>query len=215
MKNYTKKKNLVLRRKEGRTNAFYGILSRLNVIVVFFVLLLIITFSSFWTFRPSKMPTHKVETNPALMEVQNFNLKEADTTQVSMDITGQKAMQYKDRDEFVGFNAKRKTIDDTKKDSGMEIISGPKATLKGDSYYFDDGVNYTKLDALNQKDMTFYSQKGIYNSRQEIFRGKGAFHLESNLNSSKGIDIIYNKKTNTIEAKDITAFISQTKDGDK
>ncbi|PAF48989.1 LPS export ABC transporter periplasmic protein LptC [Helicobacter sp. 13S00401-1] len=216
MNNYRKKKRIVQRRKEGKST-LYGILSRVNVIVVFFVVLLVITFTSFWTFRPSKMPSYKKDKNQALMEVQNFNLKEADTTQVSMDITGKKAMQYKDRDEFIGFDARRKTIDDAKKQTGMEIISGPSATLKNDTYYFNDGVNYTKLDALNQKDMTFYSQKGTYNTKKEIFDGKGNFTLESNLNNAKGIDITYNKKTNTIKAKDITAFISQTnnKSGDK
>lgn len=179
-----------------------------NSVLNFFLILLAITFCSFFFFAPSKNPQQNKDTDIAKIELQDFNMYQVTNEFVDMKIEGSRAYQFSDYEILYGFLASRYN---TESKNVYEYISGDEVIKRGDKYHFPRGAVYIKSDGGS-----FWSEGGVYDYRKEIFRGEGDFMFNTTQGYFEGEDIIYNKKTQNIRAKDITSkIILETKKGKK
>ncbi|MDO7253179.1 hypothetical protein [Helicobacter cappadocius] len=177
-----------------------------NSVLNFFLVLLVITLCSFFFFAPSKYLQENKNNDIAKIELTNFNMYQVNNDFVDMKIEGSKAFQFSDREILYGFLASRYN---TQSKNTYEYISGDEVIKKGDMYHFPRGAIYIKSDGGS-----FWSEGGVYNYRKEIFKGEGDFIFNTTEGYFEGEDIIYNKKTQMIKAKDISSkIILETKEG--
>lgn len=159
------------------------------------MLTIMISFSLF-IFREEDSKIWDTKKELPILELFYFNMNNINTDQSIVNVSGEKLKRYNYFDELDNFNIVRVS-------EGIEqTISSKHATYDKGIYIFDDGINY------QSKKMIFYSEKGIYNSNDNLFFGRGIFSLRDNDNSMYGIDIFYDKKKNIIEAKNIKGLIS-------
>lgn len=176
-------------------------LQNINYILVFFVGLLIFSFLSLVLFRHGRQGyTHDVEL-PKL-EMFNFSLNRFNSQHVDMFIKADKGMQYMDKEVYINFFGSR--LND---DLSTETLKGEEVWHKDDKYDFIKGVYYTK-----SPNVKFFSERGIYDTKSDIFRGSGKFFIEDTDMTTNGYDIFYNKTTDTITAKNIATQLIKIKD---
>lgn len=173
-------------------------ISKIDIIFVFFIAIFLFTLSSFFVFKPiSTSHLDQEGKELPILELSSFNIKELNKNIVFMDINGDALKQFEDREIFSGFNAKK--IDER---GEIENLIGKSALHKNDNYYFPEGVNYTKSSGI-----AFFSTRGIYNLTKETFSGSDKFSLSNQSMDTVGIDIFYDKKNDTITAKNIKSVI--------
>ncbi len=172
---------------------FFG---KINYILLFFLALLVFSFSYSFFMKQNQLPIQNIKDIPKI-EVKQLTLNRFNTDIVDMKVKADVALQYDDKDIFIGFFASR--IND---DSVLENLSGKEVWHVGDSYDFIEGIHYTKLPEIK-----FFSQKGVYNSRSGVFVGQGDFFIEDVGMTTTGKDIFYDSKADTITAKYIITKI--------
>ncbi|PAF46620.1 hypothetical protein BKH46_06525 [Helicobacter sp. 12S02634-8] len=180
-------------------------LNSTNSVLNFFLVLLAITFASFFFFAPQTSLEISDTKNIPKIELMGFNMYQINKNFVDMKIEGARAVQFSDYEVLYGFLASRYN---SQAKNIYEYISGQEVLRKGDLYEFPKGVVYTKSDGGS-----FWSESGVYDYRNETFKGKGNFMLTALEGNFDGKNIIYNRKTQTISAIDITSEI--TLDGQK
>ncbi|PAF42793.1 hypothetical protein [Helicobacter sp. 11S02596-1] len=170
-----------------------------NSVLNFFLALFVLTIASIFFFAPSKRSQTLTNEDIPKIELRNFNMYQANGDFVDMKIEGSRALQFDDYEILYDFLASRYN---TRSKKIYEYISGDKVIRKGDIYDFPNGAVYTKSDGGG-----FWSEKGTYDYRKEIFRGKGHFVFDSPEGDVEGKNIIYNRKTQMIQAIHITSEI--------
>lgn len=235
-------------------NRFFRIYNKIDFILVFFLFLLALTFTSFFGFK-SPLSSVSVDRNLASLEISDFRLyrfasfvdsnaenmesKSQDSKDLQIDSKNSKDsiesnnLSPTNKTDSIESNALSPTHHPTndnlidlyaqgtsiKQFSDKEIYTdfiGEKLDSKGeierlqgkevlhinDDYDFTQGVNYTK--GANIK---FFSQFGVYNIRDEIFRGSGDFVIEDEGMKTTGKNIFYDKKSDEITAIDVHSQI--------
>ncbi len=168
-------------------------LRQVNYILVFFIGLLLFSLFSLLLFRYNETSHTYTQEIPKL-EVFHFTLNRFDMQHVDMFIKADKGMQYKDKEIYINFFGSR-----LNEDLSAETLEGQEVWHIGDVYNFLTGIYYTKSPNIK-----FFSEKGIYNTKNEVFQGKGRFFIEDTNMTTNGEDIFYDKTTDTITAKNIT-----------
>lgn len=84
----------------------------------------------------------------------------------------------------------------------IERLEGEEVVHIEDEYDFTKGVSYTKSPHIK-----FFSQFGVYNIKDEIFKGRGEFVIEDSSMKTTGKNIFYDKKADEIEAIEIHSQI--------
>lgn len=176
-----------------------NIWKQLNPIVIFFVCLIALTFISFFIFDISVNQYNNKQENISLLEFHNWRLYEIGKEYMSAEISGEVANRYENKEIYNDFEIKRLTEDTAK---SIEILRGTEAIHQGDTYDFPLGVEYNNFHNIN-----FFSEAGIYNIDTQIFTGSGNFRITNTQGITNGKDILYDKKTDTIIAKDIHSQI--------
>ncbi|PAF54436.1 hypothetical protein BKH42_00540 [Helicobacter sp. 13S00482-2] len=170
-----------------------------NSVLNFFLILLVITFCSFFFFAPSKYLQENKNNDIAKIELTDFNMYQVNNDFVDMKIEGSKAFQFSDYEILYGFLASRYN---PQSKNTYEYISGDEVIKRGDKYHFPRGGIYIKSDRGS-----FWSEGGIYDYRKEIFKGEGDFIFNTTDGYFEGEDIIYNRRTQNIKAKNINSQI--------
>lgn len=174
----------------------YSFVVKIDLILAFFIGLLIFTFSAFFSFSPPNQSYEKHD-NTAKLEAKDFILTRFDYTGINMLIRGSNALQYADREVYYNFIGNR--LNDNQE---TESLEGKEVVHIGDNYDFIQGIHYTKSPYTS-----FFSERGVYNTATEIFTGQGNFLVENESMTTTGKNIIYDKKTDTTIAQDITTKI--------
>ncbi|RDU60900.1 hypothetical protein [Helicobacter sp. MIT 14-3879] len=182
---------------------FKNLLERVNIIIVFFAALLLLTFTSFFIFEISAKRYSNTEEIPSI-ELHGWQLYEVNKEAVNIDIKGSTAKKYEDKEIYKDFEISKFNTD------SIENLKGKEAISTEGMYYFPQGVEYSKTPNIH-----FFSQAGSYNIADEIFVGSGDFRIADTLNVTVGKDILYDKKNDTIIAKDIRSQISRFNTKDK
>ena len=169
-----------------------------NQILIFFLFLLGFTFTSFFSFDFSDYEVNRSHEELPHIEASHFVLNRFDDKMIEINISGSRAMQYSDRDIFQDFKANR--VNDNKQ---VEMLNGSEVIFKDNVYNFPKGVDYS-----NDSGLSFFSQSGIYDVSKNIFYGSGEFTINNPDMTTNGLDIVYNKNTEEISAKNISAKIS-------
>ncbi|WP_143428295.1 hypothetical protein [Helicobacter sp. 13S00477-4] len=133
------------------------------------------------------------------IELNQFSMYQINTDFVDMKVEGSGALQFDDYEILFGFLASRYN---THSKRTYEYISGEEVIKTGDIYTFPQGVVYTKSDGGS-----FWSENGVYDYQKEIFKGKGDFILSTLEGNFEGKNIIYNRKSQNIQAIDIVSKI--------
>ena len=140
-----------------------------------------------------------------LMEFHNFNIYEVNTSFVQTNVKGKKALRYQEYE--VAYDMVMSKISDKKtndkKQPFIEYMYGEEITKVGDVYSFHKGGVYARDDG-----QSFWSEKGIYNTQDSIFRGSGKFWLMNLSGEMNGLNIIYNQNLQTMQAESIQAKIN-------
>ncbi|MWV61119.1 hypothetical protein DCO58_11320 [Helicobacter saguini] len=247
-------------------NRFFRIYNKIDFILVFFLFLLALTFTSFFGFK-SPLSSVSVDRNLASLEISDFRLyrfasfvdsnaenmesKSQDSKNLQIDskdsqdsiesksqkdsknITESNNLSPTNKTDSIESNNLSPTHRPTNKNlidlyaqgtsikqfSDKEIYTdfiGQKLDSKGeierlqgaevlhinDDYDFTQGINYAK--GANIK---FFSQFGVYNIRDEIFKGRGDFVIEDEAMKTTGKNIFYDKKSDEITAIDVHSQI--------
>lgn len=235
-------------------NAFFRFYNKIDFILVFFLFLLVLTFTSFVGFK-SPLSSISVNRNLARLEIKDFELyrfaefkidsqdsKDSknyiesgkQNSKDSKNITESKSQDSikdsikKDSIESSTQNTQNtqnlidlyvqgssiKQFDDNKEtykdfigeklDSNgvIERLEGEEVVHIEDEYDFTKGVSYTKSPHIK-----FFSQFGVYNIKDEIFKGRGEFVIEDSSMKTTGKNIFYDKKADEIEAIEIHSQI--------
>ncbi|EMJ43135.1 hypothetical protein HMPREF1436_01300 [Helicobacter pylori GAMchJs136i] len=140
------------------------------------------------------------------IELENFKAFQVNDKILDLSIEGKKALQYDDYEIF--FDSKIKRYDE----DTIESVESPKAKRQQDLYFFPNGVTYKRSD-----DSSFWSETGIYNHKEQNFKGKGRFILTSKDSKVEGLDISYSHALAIIEAQSIQAnlFLDEIKQSQK
>lgn len=167
-------------------------LQNVNYILVFFIALLLFSFASLLLFRHGGSNHIYTQDIPKL-EMFDFSLNRFNSQSVDMFIKADKGMQYADKEVYINFFGSR--LND---DLSTETLEGEEVWHNNDEYDFIKGVYYTK-----SPNVKFFSERGIYNTKSEVFRGEGKFFIEDIDMKTDGYNIFYDKATDTITAKNI------------
>ena len=199
-------------------------LERVNVILLFFLVLLGITLTSFFSFRIDSQ-TFSHDSDLAAMELHHFMLNRFNENNIDLVVRGSSIRQFEDRELYTDFIA-----DKLNEDGIIEHLEGKDVVHVGSEYDFTNGVIYEKFSDKSLQDsnlaskkdskkdsnrdsnqnsanIKFFSQKGVYNMAFEIFTGRGDFSIEDPSMRTHGKDIFYDKNTDTITAKYIKTQI--------
>lgn len=184
------KRRIFLLKQYLRFKAFLG---TIDYIVVFFVALLLFSLASLFFFRQyGTNYSHSEEL--AQLEIIDFTLNRFDDSHVNMFVRSDRAMQYKkDEEVYINFFGSR-----FNEDKSTETLEGQEVWHRGDIYDFVAGIQYTKTP-----NTTFFSEQGVYDTKKEVFQGRGNFFIDNTEMTTHGKDIFYDKITDTITAKQI------------
>ena len=171
-------------------------LQNINYILVFFIGLLLFSFASLLLFRHNGSQYTHTEEIPKL-EMFDFSLNRFDSQHVDMFVKANKGMQYADKEVYIDFFGSR-----LNNDLSTETLEGEEVWHKNDEYDFIKGIYYTK-----SPNVKFFSERGIYNTKADVFRGEGKFFIEDTDMTTDGENIFYDKETDTITAKNIKTKI--------
>ncbi|RDU71344.1 hypothetical protein CQA66_06635 [Helicobacter aurati] len=178
--------------------ALRNLLARCDVIVVFFMFLLLFTFTSSFLFEVSVSNYKSTKEDLPIIELHNWRLYEIGKKSVNIDMKGAVAKRYANREVYQDFEMCRLSED------SIENLKGQEAIHKEDIYEFPKGVEYS-----NAPFIYFFSQAGTYNIVTEAFSGKGEFRIQDQQSITMGKDIFYDKKSDTIIAKHIHSQITR------
>ncbi|AFI05762.1 hypothetical protein [Helicobacter cetorum] len=167
-----------------------------NSVLNFFIILSVITIGLVFFFLHSQPTDIVSKENIPKIELENFKAFQMSEQIIDLSIEGKKALQYDDYEIF--FDSKISRYDE----NTIESVKSPKAKRQQDLYFFPKGVTYTRSD-----NSSFWSETGIYNHKEQSFRGQGNFILTSNEGEVKGFDIFYSHALEIIEAKSIQAYL--------
>ena len=134
----------------------------------------------------------------ALMSVEAFSYRIVDSNGTRSLLEARRADHFETYD--VVHDA---TISHLKEPSkGYDVLQSRVVYKRGEHFDFSSGLTYSRSDG-----MELWSESGIYDSKQEIFDGKGPFVLENSAHKTKGIDLHYDKKNQSIVAKNVWASL--------
>lgn len=171
---------------------------RSNAIFLFFLALLFLVIIALLFFKPRG----EVFVDTDNVDIAKIEMKDFEMHQIKKDITdviikGKEAVQYRDYEIFKDILVRRSLENNI-----IEDIKAKRVHRKDDVYSFFNGVDYQKSDGLS-----FVSQAGVLNLKTEVFTGKGKFELKNFQGIVEGLDIVYNKKKETIKAQKIKSKI--------
>ena len=132
----------------------------------------------------------------AKIQVKDFIMYQIGQETTDTVIQGDQATQYKDYEVFENASLSRSL-----EKAVFEKVSAPEVYRKQDLYNFSHGVHYERSDGFK-----FFSEKGLLDTKNEVFRGSGKFQLESEQGEVLGQDILYNNQTQDIQAKKIQGY---------
>lgn len=167
---------------------------------LFFVTIFMGLLAIFTLFEPLDIKEQKFVELP-LFELQEFSLRELNTTALTTFMSGENALRYSDRYEVKRFYF----VDNAKKyisnlQSNYGIYKDSKITLKGD-------VEFVQKDGL-----TFQTQKAIFDRDTDLLRTEGEYKLFREKDSFEGRDLYYYRTKNSVKSKDITAIYQLQED---
>ncbi|WP_233708121.1 hypothetical protein [Helicobacter bizzozeronii] len=173
-------------------------MGRLNSIWIFFIALSVVMVGLILLFLKPQPSLSTKGGEFAKIEVQKFHAFQTSTASTDFKIEGSRALQYSDHEVLYDFTLSK--FDP--QTHTQEHAKGEVVVRKNDLYTFPKGVLYT-----TSNNESFWSQKGTYDHRKQIFEGQGYFYLNAPEGDVKGDDIIYNHVAKTLQAKHIHAVI--------
>ncbi len=152
--------------------------------------------------------------NVPKIELEGFKAFQMSEEVIDLSIQGKKALQYDDYEIFFDSKISRYELDETQKLptktsknhakqnllASIESVQSPKAKRQQDLYFFPQGVTYTRND-----NSSFWSETGVYDHKEQSFKGKGKFKLISNEGEINGLDIYYSHVLQRIQAQSVQA----------
>ncbi|AFI03376.1 hypothetical protein [Helicobacter cetorum] len=165
-----------------------------NSVLNFFIILSIITIGLIFFFLRSQPTSIISKENIPKIELENFKAFQMSEDVIDLSIQGKKALQYDDYEIF--FDSKISRYNE----NAIESVQSKEAKRQQDLYFFPKGVTYTRSD-----NSSFWSETGVYNHKEQNFKGKGKFVLVSDEGEIKGLDINYSHNAQRIQAQNVQA----------
>lgn len=135
----------------------------------------------------------------AILELNRFKFYVFSYNQPDILIVGEKAKQFKDREEFwdfslTNFNAKANV--EKNRANKIEYFDVKYGIRREKKYEFYDGFAYS-----NNEGVKFRSKEGLYLSEQKIFQGNGEFEFENLQGIFRGKNLFFNGRTEELKAE--------------
>lgn len=134
-----------------------------------------------------------------IIELEDYQIYDADKDYIKSSLQGQRALRFAEYE--VGYE----TIVSNKSDKKAQSISyiyGEEVRRVDNEYAFNKGGVYAK-----DSGESFWSERGIYDMKNGIFRGVGRFWAVSLSGDLEGENILYKQKEGTMSAQNVQAKI--------
>ncbi|RAX54676.1 hypothetical protein CCY99_02620 [Helicobacter sp. 16-1353] len=167
-----------------------------NSVSFFFLFLLILSVIIIFSFDKNVVSPYVSPGDIPKIELNNFTIYQVNNKNLLMKLNARNAKQFDKFEEFYDVLLERLS------NNILDTITAPTALKKGDSIFFDNGVNDVR-DGYN-----IYTTKGVYRIDKNIMEGDGFFSIKGNFQDIKGDNIYYDAKNGITKAENIEAKLT-------